>query len=145
MHDSWFIWKQLTTLPKWGFILELCGDQKMGVWWLSLSNMNFIYFFTQFLWEWTPKIAWDQKLVNRCLGSLCEEFLFFFSFLSLAEWSSCFKTFPGTPSTSNSNSIWAWSKVLFKMGIKFIFLVSFEEPLHVAMWLKLPRDWRTRC
>jgi hypothetical protein len=30
----------------------------------------------------TPKIPWDQKLVDCCLGSLCEEFYFFsiFSF-----------------------------------------------------------------
>jgi hypothetical protein len=26
-----------------------------------------------------PKIPWDQKLVDFCLGSLCEEFLFFFN------------------------------------------------------------------
>jgi hypothetical protein len=28
----------------------------------------------------TPKIPWDQKLVDRCLGSLCEEKYFFFNF-----------------------------------------------------------------
>jgi hypothetical protein len=28
----------------------------------------------------TPKIPWDQKLVDCCLGSLCEEKLFFFNF-----------------------------------------------------------------
>jgi hypothetical protein len=25
----------------------------------------------------TPKIPWDQKLVDRCLDSLCEEIFFF--------------------------------------------------------------------
>jgi hypothetical protein len=28
----------------------------------------------------TPKIAWDQKLIVCCLGSLCEEKLFFINF-----------------------------------------------------------------
>jgi hypothetical protein len=30
-------------------------------------------------------------------------------------------------------------KFYSKMGIKFIFHVFYEELLHVAMWLKLPR------
>jgi hypothetical protein len=28
----------------------------------------------------TPEIPWDQKLVDCCLGSLCEEKYFFFNF-----------------------------------------------------------------
>jgi hypothetical protein len=28
----------------------------------------------------TPKIPWDQKLIDCCLGSLCEEKLFCFNF-----------------------------------------------------------------
>jgi hypothetical protein len=35
-------------------------------------------------WKWelllTPKIPWDQKLVVFCLGSLCKDFILFFSF-----------------------------------------------------------------
>jgi hypothetical protein len=30
-------------------------------------------------------------------------------------------------------------EVLFKMGFKFIFPVFYEELLHAAMWLKLPK------
>jgi hypothetical protein len=45
----------------------------------------------------------------------------------------------GTP---NSDSVWACGEGLFKTGIKFIFPVFFEELLHAAMWLKLPKGWR---
>jgi hypothetical protein len=40
---------------------------------------------------------------------------------------------------SNSDSVGAHGEVLFKTGIKFIFLVFFEELLHIVMWLKLPK------
>jgi hypothetical protein len=30
-------------------------------------------------------------------------------------------------------------QILLKMGIKLIFLVFSKEPLHAAMWLKLPK------
>jgi hypothetical protein len=33
---------------------------------------------------------------------------------------------------------------LFKMGIKFIFAIFFEELLHAAMWLKLPQGLKGR-
>jgi hypothetical protein len=36
----------------------------------------------------TPKIPWDQKLVDCCLGSLCEDFLFYFSIFSFG-WVNC--------------------------------------------------------
>jgi hypothetical protein len=89
-----------------------------------------------------PKIPWDQKLVDCCLGSLCEEKLFFFNFFF---WTTYFTSFPWTPSTFNSDSIWARGDFLLKMGIKLIFPVFSEELLHAAMWLKLPKGWRVGC
>jgi hypothetical protein len=32
-----------------------------------------LFFFTQAAQTLTPQIPWDQKLVDCCLGSLCEE------------------------------------------------------------------------
>jgi hypothetical protein len=36
-----------------------------------------------FIFILTPKIPWDQKLVDCCLGSFCEEFYFIFNFFFL--------------------------------------------------------------
>jgi hypothetical protein len=41
----------------------------------------------------TPKIPWDQKLVDCYFGSLCEEFIFFQFFL-WDEWTTYFTSFP---------------------------------------------------
>jgi hypothetical protein len=92
----------------------------------------------------TPKIPWDQKLVDTCLGSLYKE-IFFFQFFLLDKWTTCFTSFPWISSTSNSNSVWACGEVLFKTGIKLIFPVFYEELLHAAMWLILPKGWRAGC
>jgi hypothetical protein len=46
---------------------------------------------------------------------------------------------------SNFNSVWVCNEVLFKIGIRFIFLAFFEELLYVAMWLKLPKGKRAGC
>jgi hypothetical protein len=83
----------------------------------------------------TPKITWDQKLVDCSLGSLYEEIFFKNQLFLLDKWTTYFISFPGTPSSSNSDSVWACGEVLFKTGFKFIFLVFFEEPptcSHVA-------------
>jgi hypothetical protein len=34
---------------------------------------------------------------------------------------------------------------LHPLGVKFIFLVFFEELLHANMWLKLPKGCRAGC
>jgi hypothetical protein len=57
----------------------------------------------------------------------------------LNKWTTYFTSFPRTPSTSNSNSVWACGEVLFITGIKFIFHVFFEELPHATMWLKLTK------
>jgi hypothetical protein len=33
----------------------------------------------------------------------------------------------------------------FKLNCRFIFLISFEEPLCTFTWLKLPNGWRVGC
>jgi hypothetical protein len=58
-----------------------------------------------------------------------------FNSFSLDKWTTYFTSFLGTPSGSNSDSVWTRGDALFKMGFKFIFLVFFEELLHTAMWL----------
>jgi hypothetical protein len=83
----------------------------------------------------TPKIPWDQKLVDYCLGSMCEEFFIFYFFIFfLDEWTTYFTSFSWTPRTSNSDSVWARGEFLLKTGIKLIFPVFFEELLHAVMW-----------
>jgi hypothetical protein len=78
---------------------------------------------------------------GRLLFSLCEE-KYFFQFFLLYEWTTYFTSFLWTSSTSNYDSVWARGKFLLKMGIKFIFPLFFEELLHAAMWLKLPKGWK---
>jgi hypothetical protein len=93
----------------------------------------------------TPKILWNQKLIDCYLGSLCEEKIISFQTFLLYKWTTYFTSFPGTPSTSNSNFIWVRGKVLFKTGNKFISHVFVEELLYATMWLKLPKGWRAWC
>jgi hypothetical protein len=71
-----------------------------------------------------------------------KNFFIFFHFFLLDKWITYFTSFLWTPSTSNSDSVWARGKFLLKTGIKLIFLVLSEELLHAAMWLKLPKGWR---
>jgi hypothetical protein len=66
-------------------------------------------------------------------------------FFSLDRWTKNFTSFLETPNISNSVSIWARGEFLFKMDCNFSFLVFFEEPLCVAMWLKLPKGSRAGC
>jgi hypothetical protein len=68
------------------------------------------------IWCLTPKIPWDPKLVDYY-----------------------FTSFPLTPSTPNSDSVWACGKFLLKKSIKLIFHVFSKELQHAAMWLKLPK------
>jgi hypothetical protein len=65
--------------------------------------------------------------------------IIFFQFFLLDEWTTYFTSFSGTPSTPNFDSVWARGEVLLKTGIRFIFHV-FEELLHIAMWLNLPKE-----
>jgi hypothetical protein len=52
-------------------------------------------------------------------------FFVFFQFSLLDEWTTYFTSFPGTPSMSNSDYVWVHGEFLFKIGIKFIFLIYF--------------------
>jgi hypothetical protein len=99
-------------------------------------NTTFFNFF-----QLTPKIPWDQKLVDCCLGGLWRKIIFFQFFL-LDEWTTYFTSFPWTTSTSNSYSIWARGEFLLKTSIKLIFHVISKELLHAVMWLELPKHWR---
>jgi hypothetical protein len=56
----------------------------------------------------------------------------FFQFFHFDKWTTYFVSFPETSSTSNSDSVWTCGEVLFKTGVKFIFLVflrsSYMQP-----------------
>jgi hypothetical protein len=82
------------------------------------------------------------KAGRLLFGQLVKRKMYFFQFFLLDEWVIYFTSFPWTLNTSNSDSIWARGKFLLKMGIKLIFHVFFEELLHAALWLKLPKGWR---
>jgi hypothetical protein len=82
------------------------------------------------------------KTGGLLFGQLVSWKIYIFQFFLLDEWTTYFTSFSWTPSTSNSNSVWACGKVLFKIGIKFNFHVFYEELLHVGMWQKLPKGWR---
>jgi hypothetical protein len=75
-------------------------------------------------------------------GQLLWRKIFYFQFFLLDEWTTYFTSFPWTPSTPNSNSVWARGEFLLKTSIKLIFHVFSKELLHAAMWLKLPKGWR---
>jgi hypothetical protein len=54
-------------------------------WNLSIPHLFVLslHYFSKLSWRLiilTPKIPWDQKLVDCCLGSLCEDFFIFFQF-----------------------------------------------------------------
>jgi hypothetical protein len=74
-----------------------------------------------------PKIPWYQKLVDCNLGSLYEG-------KNLDKWTTYFTSFPGTPNTSNSNSVCARGKVLFEMDFMFNFLVSYEAHIILVFY-----------
>jgi hypothetical protein len=76
----------------------------------------------------TGRLLFRQPMLRKII---------FFRFFLLDKWITYCISFLRTPSTSNSNSLWARGEFLFRMDFKFIFLVYFEELLHVAMWLKL--------
>jgi hypothetical protein len=74
-------------------------------------------------------------------GQLVWRKIIFFQFFLLDEWTTYFTSFPWTPSTPNSDSVWARGEFLLKTSIKLIFHVFSKELLHIAMWLKLPKGW----
>jgi hypothetical protein len=45
------------------------------------TNDTYLIIFHDENYQLIPKIPWDQKLVDCCLGSFCEEFFIFFNFL----------------------------------------------------------------
>jgi hypothetical protein len=92
-----------------------------------------------------PQNSLRPKTGRLLFGQLVWRKIFFFQFFLLDEWTTYFTSFPWTPSTSNSDSIWAYGDFLFKTGIKLIFREFSEELLHAAMWLKLPKGWRAGC
>jgi hypothetical protein len=79
------------------------------------------------------------KIGRLLFGQLVWRKIFLFLFFILDEWTTYFTSFPWTPSTPNSNSIWARGNFLLKTSIKLIFHVFSKEFLHAAMWLKLPQ------
>jgi hypothetical protein len=46
---------------------------------------------------------------------------------------------------SNSDSILAHDKFLFKMGCEFVFLVFFEELMYTSTRLKVCKDYKAGC
>jgi hypothetical protein len=90
-----------------------------------------------------PKIPWDQKLVDCNLDNLCKEKYFFSIFFFLTSEFHIFHKLSRNTKHIQSDSVWARTEVLLKVGIRFICPVFFEEFLHASMWLKLPKDWRT--
>jgi hypothetical protein len=87
----------------------------------------------------TPKIPLDQKLVDYCLGSLCEDFFqFFFNFFFCTSELHILQAFQEHQAHPIPTP-YEFGEVLFKTGIKFIFHVFSEELLHAALWLKLPK------
>jgi hypothetical protein len=68
--------------------------------------------------------------------------MIFFQFFLLDEWTTYFTSFLWTPSTSNSDSVWACGDFFLKTSIKLIFYVFSKELLHATMWLKLPKGLR---
>jgi hypothetical protein len=79
------------------------------------------------------------KTGRLLFGQLVWRKIIFFQFFLLGEWTTYFTSFPWTPSTSNSDFIWARGEFLLKTSIKLIFRVFSKELLHAAMWLKLPQ------
>jgi hypothetical protein len=93
-----------------------------------------------------PKIPWDQKLANKVVWAECEKIFYFFSIISFGQVNYIFhKLFGNTKHVQFRLHISPWWIFWFKMGCKFIFLVFTEELQHVAMLLKLPKDWRVGC
>jgi hypothetical protein len=78
-----------------------------------------------------PKTGW------LLFGQLVWRKMIFFQFFLLDEWTAYFTSFPWTPSTPNSDFVWAHGEFLLKTSIKLIFHVISKELLHAAMWLKL--------
>jgi hypothetical protein len=74
----------------------------------------------------TPKIPWDQKLVDCCLGSLCEDFYFFFNFFFKTSELHISQAFCEHQTRLILISVWARGEFLLKIGIKLIFHVFFE-------------------
>jgi hypothetical protein len=82
------------------------------------------------------------KTGQLLFGQLVWRKIIFFQFFLLDKWTTYFTSFPWTPSTPNSDSIWARGEFLLKTSIKLIFHVFSRELLHAAMCLKLPKGWR---
>ena len=67
-------------------------------------------------------------------GLLVWRKIIFFQFFLLDRWTTCFTSFLGKSSTSNSNSIWAHGEVFLKKSIRFVFSCIFwgAPSSHVA-------------
>jgi hypothetical protein len=80
-----------------------------------------------------PKTGW------LLFGQLVWRKIIFFQFFLLDEWIAYFTSFPWTPSTSNSDSVWARAEFLLKTSIKFIFHVFSKEPYMQPCGWNCPR------
>jgi hypothetical protein len=67
------------------------------------------------------------KTGRLLFGQLVWRKINFFQFFLLDKWTTYFRSFPWTPSTPNSDSIWVRGKFLLKTSINLIFHVFFKE------------------
>ena len=115
----------------------------VGSYQVVLSNLV-VSFIHQISWYLSPKTPWDQIIGCLLFGHPVRRKMFFFNFF-WDKWSTYLTSSLATPCKSNSNFVWACDEFLNKIGWKFSFPILFEELLHVAIWLNLPRGWREGC
>jgi hypothetical protein len=84
------------------------------------------------------------KIGRLLFGQLVRRIFIFFHFFLLDKWTTYFTSFLWTPSTPNSDSVWACDDFLLKTSIELIFHVFSKELLHATMWLKMLKGWRAR-
>ena len=89
----------------------------------------------------TPRIPWDQKLVNCSLGSLCEEKYIFFNFFFRTSELHILQAFQEHQAHQIPTLYEPVVKFCSKWVLSsfFMYFVLYEELFHATMWLKLPK------
>jgi hypothetical protein len=77
-----------------------------------------------------PKTGW------LLFGQLVRRKIIFFQFFLLDEWIAYFTSFPWTPSTFNSDSVWARAEFLLKQVLSSFFLYFLRSSYQAAQGLK---------